>query len=59
MTFQIPSCFRQSVILLALLLLALSGSLILVLVFWIMLEGLGMLVSERGQVPAAAEDAPF
>jgi carbon starvation protein len=40
-------------------LLALSGSLILVLDVWIMLEGIGMLLSERGRVPRAAPDAPF
>jgi len=40
-------------------LLALSGSLVLVLDVWIMLEGLAMLVAERGRVPRAAADAPF
>ena len=40
-------------------LLAISGTLILALDFWIMLEGIAMLVSERGKVPRAAADAPF
>ncbi|MDE0885285.1 MAG: carbon starvation protein A [Myxococcota bacterium] len=40
-------------------LLAVAGLLILVLVFWIMLEGLGMLVARRGQTPAAEANAPF
>ena len=40
-------------------LLALSGTLILALDLWIMLEGLAMLFAERGRVPRAAADAPF
>ncbi|MCS5635860.1 MAG: carbon starvation protein A [Myxococcota bacterium] len=40
-------------------LLALSGSLVLVLDVWIMLEGIAMLLAERGRVPRAAPDAPF
>jgi len=40
-------------------LLALSGTLILALDLWIMLEGLTMLFGERGRVPRAAADAPF
>jgi len=40
-------------------LLALSGTLILALDLWIMLEGIAMLARERGQVPRAAADAPF
>ncbi len=40
-------------------LLALSGSLILALDLWIMLEGIVMLARERGRVPRAPADAPF
>ncbi len=40
-------------------LLALSGTLILALDLWIMLEGLGMLIGERGKVPRARANAPF
>jgi carbon starvation protein len=40
-------------------LLALSGTLILALDLWIMIEGLTMLFGERGRVPRAAADAPF
>jgi carbon starvation protein len=40
-------------------LLALSGTLILALDLWIMLEGLGILIGERGKVPRAPVDAPF
>jgi len=40
-------------------LLALSGTVILALDVWITLEGLAMLLRERGQVAPAAADAPF
>ena len=40
-------------------LLALSGTLILALDLWIMLEGLAMLIGERRSVPRASNDAPF
>ena len=40
-------------------LLALSGSLILALDLWIMLEGIAMLARERGRVPRASANAPF
>jgi carbon starvation protein len=43
----------------ALWLLALSGTLILALDIWIMLEGIRMLAMERGRVPRASADAPF
>ena len=40
-------------------LLALSGTLILALDLWIMLEGLGMLIGERRSVPRVSDHAPF
>jgi len=40
-------------------LLALSGTLILALDIWIMLEGIRMLAMERGRVPRASAEAPF
>jgi carbon starvation protein len=40
-------------------LLALSGTLILALDVWIMIEGLSILARERGRVPRAAPDAAF
>ena len=43
----------------ALWLLALSGTLILALDIWIMLEGIRMLAMERGRVPRASAEAPF